>query len=113
MLDHASDGFANGVEVVLAVSGIGFSIIVGIRNDLILFVRHLLLIATWSSILFQFYVAHSNSVVTFNVELVNDCYVCDDFWPVLGSIQFRPSLHRLGFSMSIISNIKFSGTWYS
>ena len=32
----------------------------------------------------QFGVAHNQSVVTSNVELVDDCYVCDcnDIWPV-------------------------------
>ena len=30
----------------------------------------------------QFDVAHNQSVVTSNVELVDDCYVCDDVWPV-------------------------------
>ena len=25
---------------------------------------------------------HNHSVVTFNVDLVDDCYVCDDVWPV-------------------------------
>ena len=27
-------------------------------------------------------VAHSHSVVTSNVDLVDDCYVCDGVWPV-------------------------------
>ena len=30
----------------------------------------------------QFDVAHNHSVVTFNVDLVDDCYVCDNVWPV-------------------------------
>ena len=30
----------------------------------------------------QFDVAHKQSVVTSNVDLVDDCYVCDDVWPV-------------------------------
>ena len=55
--------------------------------------------STWNSIFFdpicaastklfyfdlnvQFYVAHNHSVVTFNVDLVDDCYVCDDVWHV-------------------------------
>ena len=29
-----------------------------------------------------FDVAHNQSVVTTNVDLVDDCYVCDDVWPV-------------------------------
>ena len=42
-----------------------------------------------SSICFPFHlylqfddVAHNQSVVTSNVDLVDDCYVCDDVWPV-------------------------------
>ena len=30
----------------------------------------------------QFGVAHSQSLVTSYVELVDDCYVCDDVWPL-------------------------------
>ena len=30
----------------------------------------------------QFDVAHNQSVVTSNIDLVDDCYVCDDVWPV-------------------------------
>ena len=30
----------------------------------------------------QFVVAHNQSVVTSSVDLVDDCYVCDDVWPV-------------------------------
>ena len=30
----------------------------------------------------QFDVVHNQSVVTTNVDLVDDCYVCDDVWPV-------------------------------
>ena len=60
----------------------------------------------------QFYVAHSYYVVTFNVDLIDDSYVCDDRLAcLLGYSQFRFSLHRLGFSMSIFSLLS-SETWY-
>ena len=50
-------------------------------------VWHLLLVASWSSMFpfhlyVQFDVAHNQSVVTSNVDLVDECYVCDDIWPV-------------------------------
>ena len=49
--------------------------------------QYLLLVFSWPSILYfnhniQFDVAHSHSVVTSKVDLVDDCYVCDDVWPV-------------------------------
>ena len=31
---------------------------------------------------FHFDIAHSQSVVTSNVDLVDECYVCEDVWPV-------------------------------
>ena len=40
----------------------------------------------------QFDVAHNHSVVTSNVGLVYDCYVCDYVWPVcwdVGNFGFR------------------------
>ena len=57
---------------------IRFSILAGIRTSLIIFVWHLLLVTSWSSILpfhiyGQFAVAHNQSVVTSNVDLVDDC----------------------------------------
>ena len=30
----------------------------------------------------QFDDTHNHSVVSFNVDLVDDCYVCDDVWPI-------------------------------
>ena len=56
-------------------------------TSLILFLWHLLFVASWSYIFpFYFYVqydvAHNQSVVTCNVELVDDCYVFDDVWHV-------------------------------
>jgi len=62
-----------------------FSVRVVIRSSLILFVWHLLLVASWSSIVsFHFYVqfdvAHIHSVVTSNDDLVDDCYICDDLF---------------------------------
>ena len=30
----------------------------------------------------SFDVAHNHSVVTSNIDLVNNCYVCDDIWPI-------------------------------
>ena len=30
----------------------------------------------------QFDVAHNHSVVTSDVDLVDDSYICDDVWPV-------------------------------
>ena len=68
-------------RLVLVVSRIGFSIRDGIRSSLILFVWHLLLVTSWSSMFpfhlyVQFDVAHNHSVVTSNVDLVDDCYIC-------------------------------------
>ena len=59
------------------VSRIGFSIRVGIRSSFILFVWYLFLVASWSSIFpfhlyIQFDVAHKHSVVTSNVDLIED-----------------------------------------
>ena len=32
--------------------------------------------------LYTFVIAHSQTVATSNVDLVDDCYLCDDLWPV-------------------------------
>ena len=72
----------------MIVSRIGFSIRVGIQSSLILFLRHLLSVASLSSIFsfpplyVQFDVNIDHYVVISNVDLVDDCYVCDDVWPV-------------------------------
>ena len=60
---------------------------VGIRSSLIIFVWHIFLVDSWSSIFFlhlyvQFDVAHNQSVFTSKVDLVDDYYVCRDVWPV-------------------------------
>ena len=67
------------------MTNIGFSVRIGIRSSLIQFVWHLLLVASWSSILssylyVQFDVAHNQSVATSNVDFADDYYICDDFF---------------------------------
>ena len=96
-------------RLVLVVSRIGFSIPVGIRSSLILFVWHLFLVASWSSIF---------SFPSLRPVLCCSYLVCGHFqcwlgwwllrlWRclacLLGYSQCRSSLHRLGFSTSISS----------
>ena len=64
------------------MSQIDFSVRVGIRSSLILFVWHQ---GFSFHVYVQFDVAHNQSAITSNVDIVDDdCYVCDDVWPVLG-----------------------------
>ena len=73
--------------LVLVVSRIGFSVRLGIRSSVVLFVWYVFLVAS-GSLLFhfhlyvQFNVARNHSVATSNVNLVDDCYNCNDVCPV-------------------------------
>ena len=77
-MDHVCDGFAHGVEL----SRIGFSIRVEMQSSLILFVWPLSHQCFPFHLYVLFDIIHSHSVVTFNDGLIEDCYVCEDIWPV-------------------------------
>ena len=71
-----------------SVSNRFLSIRVGIRYSLILFVLYLYSQWPFDHQCFPFYlyvqfgVDHNHTVVTSDVDLIDDCNVCDDVWPV-------------------------------